>query len=63
MTSFPRDRVYVVVSAIEKNMSAGGGGAFGAGMAGAPFDPVQFIKKPQVILRIASTVCYVTLKV
>lgn len=36
-------------------MSAGGGGAFGAGMAGAPFDPVQFFKKPQVILRIAST--------
>ncbi|XP_062605601.1 synaptogyrin-2-like [Saccostrea cucullata] len=38
-------------------MSAGGGtsGAFGAGMAGAPFDPVQFIKKPQVILRLGST--------
>ncbi|KAK3090293.1 hypothetical protein FSP39_010693 [Pinctada imbricata] len=32
------------------------GGAFGAGKAGAPFDPVEFIKKPQVILRIASTV-------
>lgn len=37
-------------------MSTGDGGAFGAGMAGAPFDPVQFIKKPQVILRLASTV-------
>ncbi|XP_048761010.1 synaptogyrin-3-like [Ostrea edulis] len=36
-------------------MSTGDGGAFGAGMAGAPFDPVQFIKKPQVILRLAST--------
>lgn len=33
------------------------GGAYGAGKAGTPFDPLTFIKKPQVILRIASTVC------
>ncbi|XP_074647888.1 synaptogyrin-3-like [Tubulanus polymorphus] len=30
------------------------GGAFGAGKAGAPFDPMAFIRKPQVILRIVS---------
>ncbi|XP_070579896.1 synaptogyrin-2-like isoform X2 [Ptychodera flava] len=33
-----------------------GGGAYGAGKAGAPFDPVAFIKKPAVILRIVSWV-------
>ena len=33
-----------------------GGGAYGAGMAGGSFDPLVFIKKPQVILRIGSTV-------
>lgn len=33
-----------------------GGGAYGAGMAGGSFDPVAFIKKPQVILRIGSWV-------
>jgi hypothetical protein len=32
----------------------GGGTAYGAGKAGGPFDPMAFIKKPQVILRIAS---------
>ncbi|BFZ17995.1 hypothetical protein BsWGS_21034 [Bradybaena similaris] len=37
-------------------MSAAGGGAFGAGKAGAPFDPVQYVKKPQVILRTVSVV-------
>lgn len=37
-------------------MSTIGGGAFGAGKAGAPFDPVQYIKKPQVILRLVSVV-------
>ena len=30
--------------------------AYGAGMAGAPFDPLSFIKKPQVIIRIVSVV-------
>ena len=32
------------------------GGAFGAGKAGLPFDPIEFIKKPQVVLRIVSWV-------
>ncbi|PVD39379.1 hypothetical protein C0Q70_02009 [Pomacea canaliculata] len=32
----------------------GSGGAYGAGKAGAPFDPLTYIKKPQVILRLAS---------
>lgn len=32
------------------------GQAYGAGMAGGAFDPVAFIKKPQVILRIVSWV-------
>lgn len=31
-------------------------GAYGGGMAGAPFDPISFIKKPQVILRVISLV-------
>ncbi|KAL8586187.1 hypothetical protein ACOMHN_057749 [Nucella lapillus] len=30
------------------------GGAYGAGKAGAPFDPLSYIKKPQVILRLVS---------
>ncbi|XP_066293096.1 synaptogyrin-3-like [Branchiostoma lanceolatum] len=33
-----------------------GGGAYGAGKAGAAFDPVEFIKRPQVICRIISWV-------
>jgi len=33
------------------------GGAYGAGKAGTPFDPLEYIKKPQVILRLASLVC------
>ena len=32
------------------------GGAYGAGKAGAPFDPLVYIKKPQVILRLVSLV-------
>lgn len=32
------------------------GGAYGAGKAGAPFDPIAFVKKPQVILRLCSMV-------
>ncbi|KAL8601463.1 hypothetical protein ACOMHN_000405 [Nucella lapillus] len=31
-----------------------GTGAYGAGLAGAPFDPLTYIKKPQVILRLVS---------
>lgn len=30
--------------------------AFGAGRAGSAFDPIEFIKKPQVILRIVAWV-------
>ena len=33
-----------------------GGGAFGAGKAGGQFDPMVYIKKPQVILRLLSVV-------
>ncbi|XP_046989457.1 synaptogyrin isoform X2 [Schistocerca americana] len=29
------------------------GGAYGGGKAGAPFDPIQFVQRPQVILRAA----------
>lgn len=32
--------------------------AYGAGMAGGSFDPVSFIKRPQVILRIVSWVSF-----
>lgn len=34
--------------------SANDGAAYGGNMAGAPFDPISFIKKPQVILRMIS---------
>jgi hypothetical protein len=30
--------------------------AFGAGRAGSTFDPIEFIKKPQVILRVVAWV-------
>lgn len=33
-----------------------GGGAFGAGKAGGQFDPVAYVKKPQVIVRALSLV-------
>lgn len=39
----------------DRNMD--GGGAYGAGKAGAPFDPIQFVQRPQVILR---AVCLVS---
>lgn len=32
------------------------GGAYGAGRAGAPFNPVTYIKKPEVIVRLVSLV-------
>nr|CAG4645869.1 EOG090X0FHR [Lynceus sp. MCZ IZ 141354] len=31
-----------------------GGGAFGAGKAGVSFDPIEFLKRPQVILRLVN---------
>ena len=34
------------------------GGAFGAGKAGGAFDPIEFIKRPQVILRCVSVVSF-----
>jgi len=37
-----------------------GGGAYGAGKAGAPFDPIQFIQRPQVILRAACLVSFIS---
>jgi hypothetical protein len=33
-----------------------GGGAYGGGKAGSPFDPIQFVQRPQVILRAACLV-------
>ena len=35
-----------------------GGGAYGAGKATGRFDPLSYIKKPQVILRIVSWVSF-----
>lgn len=32
------------------------GGAYGGGKAGAPFDPIAFVQRPQVILRAVSLV-------
>ena len=32
--------------------------AFGAGRTGSAFDPIEFVKKPQVILRIVAWVCH-----
>lgn len=34
------------------------GAAFGAGKAGAPFDPIAFVTRPQVILRFLCWVCF-----
>ena len=30
------------------------GGAYGAGRAGAPFNPISYIKRPEVIVRLIS---------
>lgn len=37
------------------------GGAYGAGRAGAPFNPVAFIKNPAVIVRLISLVSLLSL--
>jgi hypothetical protein len=37
-----------------------GGGAYGGGKAGAPFDPIQFAQRPQVILRAVCLVSYIS---
>ena len=37
----------------------GGPGAFGGGKAGASQDPVNFVKRPAVIIRICSLVSHI----
>lgn len=37
------------------------GGAYGAGKAGAPFDPLLFVKRPQVIVKGVCLVSQMTL--
>lgn len=37
-----------------------GGGAYGGGKAGAPFDPIAFVQRPLVILR---ALCLVSLRI
>ena len=34
------------------------GGAYGGGKAGAPFDPIGFVQRPQVILKATCLVSY-----
>lgn len=34
-----------------------GAGAYGGGKAGAAFDPISFVQRPQVILRAVNWVC------
>lgn len=43
-------------SNMSDNQQGAIGTAYGAGKAGAPFDPLVYIKKPQVILRLVSLV-------
>jgi hypothetical protein len=48
-----------IESMIKSSQVSNNDAAYGAGMAGAPFDPLSFIKKPQVIIRIVSVVSYI----
>ena len=48
--------VELLESLIKSAPVSSGDGAYGAGMAGAPFNPLEFVKKPQVILRVISVV-------
>ena len=48
--------VELIESMLKSTTMSNNEGAYGAGMAGAPFDPIAFIKKPQVILRIVGIV-------
>lgn len=51
--------VEFIESMIKSTTISNAEGAYGGGMSGAPFDPISFIKKPQVILRIVTLVsCY-----
>lgn len=47
-----------IESMIKSTSMTNNDGAYGGGMAGGPFDPVGFIKKPQVILRIITIVIF-----
>jgi len=49
-----------IESMIKSSQVSNNDAAYGAGMAGAPFDPLSFIKKPQVIIRIVSVVSYLS---
>ena len=40
-----------------------GEGAYGSGKAGVAFDPIVYVKKPQVILRLISWVRYIIIYV
>lgn len=48
--------VEFIESMIKSTQISNSEGAYGGGLAGAPFDPLSFIKKPQVILRIINIV-------
>lgn len=48
--------VEFIESMIKSSTVSNVDGAYGSGMAGAGFDPLGFIKKPQVILRVVSVV-------
>lgn len=48
----------MILFVTRKNMD--GGGAYGGGKAGAPIDPIQFVQRPQVILRALCLVSYVS---
>jgi hypothetical protein len=48
--------VEFIESLVKSTTMSSNDGAYGAGMAGAPFDPIAFIKKPQVILRVVGVI-------
>ena len=48
--------VEFIESMVKSTQISNSEGAYGGGLAGAPFDPLSFIKKPQVILRIINIV-------
>ena len=52
-----------IESMIKSTQVSNNEAAYGAGMAGTPFDPLSFIKKPQVIIRIVSVVSFTLLMI
>ena len=52
-----------IESMIKSTQGSNNEAAYGAGMAGAPFDFLSFIKKPQVIIRTVSVVSIILAKV